>query len=135
DAVAIDSPPAWAPPDRRRLTETAIWRLGLQLFPTPSEASRSLKGADAWMETGMAAFGAVAELGFPLFGGASFLSTAFEVFPHAAAVVLAGCLPPVGVDLRHPGAKAAWRASVLARAELDISALKSLDQVDAALAA
>ena len=135
DIIAIDSPPAWAPATGRRVTETEIWRLGFQLFPTPSLIRRSPKGADAWMETGMAVFAAVAALGFPLFSGESFASTAIEVFPHAAAVVLAGSLPSTGANLKHPRAKAAWRSGVLAREGIAVAGLNTLDQIDAALAA
>jgi predicted nuclease with RNAse H fold len=133
--IAIDSPPAWAPETGRRRTETEIWRLGFQLFPTPALSRRSLKGADAWMEVGMSVFAAVAALGFPLFDGQSFASTAIEVFPHAAADVLAGSLPPFGADLKHPRAKAVWRAGVLAREGTAVAERSTLDQIDAALAA
>jgi len=134
DIIAIDSPPCWAPVTGRRQAEAAIWRLGLQLFPTPSLAGRSLKGADAWMEAGMAVFAAVAAAGFPLFGGEAFASTAIEVFPHATSVVLAGRLPPHGADLKHPRAKTAWRRQVLEAEGVDVLQLPTLDQVDAALA-
>jgi predicted nuclease with RNAse H fold len=133
--IAIDSPPASAPETGRRETEIEIWRTGLQLFPTPSERKRSLKGADVWMETGMAVFKAVDALGFPLFSGEGFVSTAIEVFPHASAVVLSGCLPPQGAGLKHPKAKMAWRASVLSRLGVASHDLETLDQIDAALAA
>jgi hypothetical protein len=55
--------------------------------------------------------------------------TAIEVFPHATAVVLAGCLPPRGVRTH------AWRREVLAARGVDARGLRSADQVDAALAA
>ena len=135
DIIAIDSPPAWAPEGSRRQTEIEIWRIGLQLFPTPSKGSRSTKGADAWMETGMAVFKAVEGLGFCLFSGDGFESTAIEVFPHASAVVLSGGLPPAGVTLKHPKAKAAWRAGVLACQGVASHLLTTLDEIDAALAA
>jgi predicted nuclease with RNAse H fold len=135
DIIAIDSPPAWAPETSRRRTETEIWRLGFQLFPTPSLSRRSLKGADAWMEVGMSVFATVAAFGFPLFDGQHFESTAIEVFPHAAAVVLTGSRPPVGADLKHPRAKAAWRSGVLAREGIAVAGVTTLDQIDAALAA
>jgi hypothetical protein len=52
-----------------------------------------------------------------------------EVFPHATAVVLAGCLPPAGTTKRQ------WRTLVLDAQGVDTSGLRSADQVDAALAA
>src|SRR5207302_1381491 len=56
-------------------------------------------------------------------------NTAMEVFPHASAVVLAGCLPPPGSRKRE------WRSTVLAAEGVDVRGLRSADQVDAALAA
>jgi hypothetical protein len=56
------------------------------------------------------------------------------VFPHASAVALAGSRPPPGTS-RRGTAKRAWRTAVLQAAGLDTSELRSLDAVDAALAA
>jgi hypothetical protein len=66
---------------------------------------------------------------FPRYRGGSVRGTAIEVFPHASAVVLAGHLPPRGVPPH------AWRREVLRAHGVDASALRSADQVDAALAA
>jgi hypothetical protein len=49
-------------------------------------------------------------------------------------VALAGHRPPPGTA-RRPAAKRAWRAAVLTGAGVDVSALRTLDAVDAALAA
>jgi hypothetical protein len=82
-----------------------------------------------WMTVGFGVYEAVAGA-FPRYRGPGPVhGTAIEVFPHATAVVLAGCLPPRGVGKRE------WRRAVLFEHRVDASALPSLDQVDAALAA
>ena len=68
DTVAIDSPPRWASPDAVRETERAVRRLGIQLYATPAEARRSLKGFHDWMIAGMDAFRAIEDR-YPLFDG------------------------------------------------------------------
>jgi len=58
--------------------------------------------------------------------------TAIEVFPHASATVLAGCLAPA-----RPSAsdKRAWRAAILRTHHVPTGQLTTLDHVDAALCA
>ena len=80
------------------------------------------------MTIGFAAFRAIEET-FPRYRGGSAKGSAIEVFPHAAAVVLAGCLPPEGSPRTRGGAGCCgahgWTRPRCARR----------DQVDAALAA
>jgi predicted nuclease with RNAse H fold len=128
DVVAIDGPPAWAADGRSRLTERELRWFGIQSFGTPSDRRRAEHPFYAWMLVSFAAFEAVAR-SHPRYGAGPVRGHAIEVFPHASAVVLAGCLPPTGARTR------AWRASVLRRAGIDTSPLRSADQVDAALAA
>jgi hypothetical protein len=52
-----------------------------------------------------------------------------EVFPHASAAVLTGCLPPKGVRKR------TWRERVLVAHGVTVDDLRNADQVDAALCA
>jgi predicted RNase H-like nuclease len=59
---------------------------------------------------------------------------AIEVFPHASAVVLRGCCPPRGWQKKKSG-KRQWRLKYLQSLGIDTGHLKTLDQVDAALAA
>ena len=66
---------------------------------------------------------------FPRYRTGSVRGQAIEVFPHATAVVLSGFLPPKGMSPH------AWRREVLRSHAVDASALRSADQVDAALAA
>jgi predicted nuclease with RNAse H fold len=128
DVVAIDAPPAWAAGGRSRLTERELRWFGIQSFNTPSDDRLAEHPFYEWMTVGFAVFRAV-EASFPRYRGGSVKGTAIEVFPHATAVVLAGCLPPKGV------APHAWRREVLRGEGIDARALRSADQVDAALAA
>ncbi len=103
DVVAIDAPPTWASAGRSRLTERELRWFGIQCFNTPSDTRMAEHPFYEWMTIGFAAFRAIEE-SFPRYRGGSAKGTAIEVFPHAAAVVLAGCLPPRG---RHPACVAA----------------------------
>lgn len=128
DVVAIDAPPSWSTDGRSRAAERALRDFGIHSFGTPS-SKRGGHPFYAWMEVGFQAFRAVAER-FPRYrSGRQVRGTALEVFPHASAVVLAGCLPPPDASKR------AWRSSVLRSRGVDASHLRSVDQVDAALAA
>jgi predicted nuclease with RNAse H fold len=129
DVVAIDSPPGWAGGGRSRRTEREIRLFGIHSFGTPTED----RGIDhpfyEWMRVGFEVFRIAAGAGFPRYRNGPAGGTAIEVFPHASAVVLAGCVPPPGTR------KAAWRSAVLERAGFRTAALRSADQIDAALAA
>lgn len=128
DVVAIDAPPAWASSGRSRLTERELRLFGIQCFNTPSDTRMAEHPFYEWMTVGFAVFRSI-EGSFPRYRGGSVTGTAIEVFPHASAVVLAGCLPPRGVA-PHP-----WRREVLQANGVDTRGLRSADQVDAALAA
>ena len=135
DVVAIDSPPAWGVRGTSRRAERELIALGLPCFRTPSDPALREHPFYGWMFAGHAAFAAAARAGYPCFtGGREGRGRALEVFPHGAAVALAGCRPPPGTA-RRPAAKRQWRAAVLAREGVDVAALHTLDAVDAALAA
>jgi predicted nuclease with RNAse H fold len=129
DVVAIDSPPAWAGGGRSRGTEREIRLFGIQSYGTPTEDRGLEHPFYEWMRIGFEVFRIAQRAGFPRYRGGPAGGTAIEVFPHASAVVLAGCLPPRGTR------KATWRASVLRAGGVDVGGLRSLDQIDAALAA
>jgi predicted nuclease with RNAse H fold len=128
DVVAIDAPPAWASTGRSRLTERELRLFGIQSFNTPSDPGMAEHPFYEWMTVGFEVFRAI-EASFPRYRSGSVKGTAIEVFPHATAVVLAGCLPPKGVTAH------GWRRGVLGAHGVDARGLRSADQVDAALAA
>ena len=128
DVIAIDSPPSWAATGKSRLTEKELARLNIHAFRTPSSDHGSGRQFD-WMRSGMDVFALVATLGYPLFNGGSFRRRAIEVFPHATAAVLTGCLPPKGMRKRD------WRTHVLRLQGVRTDDLTTVDRLDAALAA
>jgi len=136
-AVAIDSPPAWGLRGTSRRAERELIALGLPCFRTPSDPRLRDHPFYGWMFAGHAAFAAAARAGYPCFRGDPAddgRGRALEVFPHGAAVALAGHRPPPGTG-RRPAAKRRWRTATLATAGVDVTALRTLDAVDAALAA
>jgi predicted nuclease with RNAse H fold len=128
DVVAIDAPPGWASSGRSRLTERELRWFGIQSFNTPSDARMAEHPFYEWMTVGFETFRAISGR-YPRYRGGPVKGTALEVFPHASAVVLAGCLPPKGLTPH------GWRRRVLREQGVDEAALRSADQVDAALAA
>jgi predicted nuclease with RNAse H fold len=128
DVVAIDAPPGWAISGKSRLTERELRWFGIQCFNTPSDKKMAEHPFYEWMTVGFEAFQAIATT-HPRYRGGSVKGHAIEVFPHATAVVLAGALPPEGVSKRE------WRRAVLRKHGVDVGGLRSMDQVDAALAA
>ncbi len=129
DVVAIDSPPRWAPSGRSRLTERELAALNISSFNTPSEGHGKGNRFFAWMEVGFEVFAHAAAAGFPAYSAGSPRGKALEVFPHATAVVLAGCLAPKGAR------KHTWRTAVLRAQGVRTDELGSADRIDAALAA
>jgi predicted nuclease with RNAse H fold len=129
DVVAIDSPPGWAGKGPSRSTEREIRHFGIQSYGTPAADRGTDHPFYEWMRVGFEVFRMAARAGFPRYRGGPAGGTAIEVFPHASAVVLAGCLPP------RRARKAAWRAAVLQAGGVNVQGLRSLDQIDAALAA
>jgi len=128
-AVAIDSPPFWGIRGGSRKAERELLRLGIRSYATPSDPQKRRQPFYAWMKKGFEACEVCARAGYGLYRRGAFRRHALEVFPHASAVVLAGSLPPTGVT------KAAWRRSILQSRGVDTAALRSIDLIDAALAA
>lgn len=129
DVISIDSPPRWAASGRSRLTERELAALNISSFNTPSEAHGVGNKFFAWMEVGFEVFAQSAAAGFPAYSAGSPRGKALEVFPHATAVVLAGCLAPKGTR------KHVWRSAVLRAQGVRTDELSSPDRVDATLAA
>jgi predicted nuclease with RNAse H fold len=128
DIVAVDSPPQWAASGRSRMTENELARLNIHAFRTPSAEHSADRHFD-WMREGIAVFETLAGLGYPLATGRPYRGRAIEVFPHATATVLAGCLAPAGMRKR------VWRERVLRLQGVRTDELTTMDQLDAALAA
>ena len=120
--VAIDAPPGWASPGRARACERALAAHGVSVFTTPDAARGETSAFYDWMRTG-----------FTMFAGAAAHPT-LETFPHAVAIALRGGPPEHGL-LKHPAAKKAWRRAALDAAGVDHSALRTIDEIDAALCA
>lgn len=135
DAVGIDGPPAFGrPPQRSRPAEVELRRLGIISYSTPSDPAVFDHPFYGWMHAAHTAFAVAAAAGYPLYRGGPPAGHAAEVFPHAVAVALAGALPPAGCS-RSTTRKRAWRVGLLRRAGVETTRLRSLDAVDAALAA
>jgi predicted RNase H-like nuclease len=129
DVIAIDSPPSWATSGASRLTERQLLVCNIHSFNTPAAANGKGRAFYAWMEVGFRVFRAAEQAGFPRYGAGDPRRTAMEVFPHATATVLAGCLRPKNV------AKRTWRARVLTAQGVPTGDLRSGDLVDAGLCA
>jgi predicted nuclease with RNAse H fold len=130
DVVAIDAPPDWgANGNGSRETERQLSLLGIRSFNTPARDRGLTHPFYEWMRVGFDVFKAAARAGYPRYDGRTVRGTAMEVFPHASETVLAGCLPPLGSH------KKAWRLRVLRAQDVRVRDLRTLDQVDAALAA
>jgi len=116
EAVAIDSPPGWA-------------RTGVAAYAVPSDGLQTR--FHAWMRVGFEAFLAAERAGYPRYVDGPAVHTALEVFPYGSAVAVAGYRP----KLAKARERSDWRRAILAQAGVDISLLRTTDQVDAALAA
>ncbi len=126
--VAIDGPPAWSTTGKSRAIERQLLRLGISIYPTPSEpAGRRFYD---WMKESIRIYKAAASAGYPTYRGVDREGLrAIEVFPHASAVALLGHLP---APLER---KVDFRRKALTSAGVVGDALRTPDQVDAALAA
>ena len=126
--VAIDSPPAWGTSGACRPAERAVRALGMGIFATPSDPAVFDHLFYRWMVAGFAAFAAADAAGYPYYRGAGPLAgRALEAYPHATALRLGGD-PSIGP-------KRVWRRAVLDAVGVDTSPLRSVDAIDAALAA
>lgn len=126
EIVCIDSPASWARTGRSRSSERQMARMGIAAYATPVDPGDH--PFYRWMRVG---FSVYSELSgdYPLLRDVTkMIGRAAEVFPHASAVILAGRLPGGEPKLR-------FRTAVLRDHGVDVSALRTQDQVDAALGA
>ncbi len=126
--IAIDGPPAWASSGKSRAIERQLMKLGISIYATPSEpAGRRFYD---WMKESIAVFEAAARSGYTVYRGLRRENRhAIEVFPHATAVAILGRLPAPGER------KIDFRRAALEQAGVGADAVRTRDQVDAALAA
>jgi predicted nuclease with RNAse H fold len=130
EVITIDAPPSWGSSGRSRRAEQELRRLGIHSYGTPSDGRKAEENTFYdWMRYGFRAFAAAEAAGFSRYRSGDVQGTALEVFPHATAVVLGGCLPPAAVP------KHTWRASVLRSQGVVVTQLATADLIDAALAA
>jgi predicted nuclease with RNAse H fold len=135
DIVAVDSPPKFGIRGNSRLAERETNRHGIKIFYTPSDPKKCCLPFYDWMRVGHLVFQAAEACGYRDFkGSGSAAGRVIEVFPHASAVVLKGCLPPPGWK-RNKSSKRDWRLGVLKKFDIKTDLLKTVDQADAALAA
>jgi predicted nuclease with RNAse H fold len=127
--IAIDSPPRPALHGNARRAERHLAKIGIHSYATPSDPERFDHPFYGWMRVGFAAFEAAGACGYHRYASGRVRGDAIEVFPHASVVALTGCLPPTGVP------KGRWRRRVLESRGVSNVALRSIDQIDAALAA
>ncbi|MFZ4586055.1 MAG: DUF429 domain-containing protein [Acidimicrobiia bacterium] len=118
-AIAIDGPPGWAPHGQRsRAGERALAALGIHCFFTPDRATGNGHPFYGWMETSIALHRAAGRSG----------AVVLEVFPNATAILAVGRAAPQETKTR-------WRRRAAFELGLDDPRLRSIDDVDAALAA
>lgn len=127
EAARLPVPPRPGTHRDRRIAEYELSRRGIGSHQTPNDESRLF----TWMTVAFEAFAAAREAGYPTYAGnGEAAGTAFEVFPYASYVALAGCLSP---GRRH---RLAWRRAVLAGAGVrGLAGDASIDVLDAACAA
>ena len=124
--VCIDSPSGWSTSGSSRAAERELARIGIQSFRTGSDPGDH--PFYRWMRVGFEVFRLVSA-DYPLYRGGPVTGTAAEVFPHAAACLLAGALSARGTP------KEAFRRNLLRTAGVPQDRLKTPDRVDAALGA
>jgi hypothetical protein len=133
EAARLPVPPRPGTHLHRRVAEYELSRRGIGSHQTPADETRLF----TWMTAGFEAFAAAEAAGYPPFLGegspvcmASGERWAFEVFPYASYVAMAGCLSP---GRRH---RLTWRRSVLEREGIEgLGDDAPIDVLDAACAA
>jgi predicted nuclease with RNAse H fold len=132
EAVGIDAPCCWGIEGCGRLAEKELARQGISCFATPTleRASSNPSGFYGWMLNGALVFETFTPRypllqGIPPFAG----PVSFETFPHAITCAL------LGRETASAKQKRTQRRDLLAAAGIDVSRLRSIDALDAALCA
>jgi predicted nuclease with RNAse H fold len=127
-AVGIDAPCCWSVSGRSRACERALASQGISAFSTPTQSIGEAHTFYRWMVNGLTLYRQLAS-NYGLYDGRSSVHpVCFETFPQAIACALAG-------QRLSAGRKRMDRRRILERAGLSVQALRSIDQVDAALCA
>jgi predicted nuclease with RNAse H fold len=131
EAVGIDAPCRWAVEGARRVAETTLARQRISLFSTPTRERAAQSAFYEWMLTGELIYATFCEAEYPLFSAANARSSrvCFETFPHAITCAM------LGMGVARAAEKRVQRRGVLEDADVDTSALKTIDDLDAALCA
>jgi predicted nuclease with RNAse H fold len=130
EVIAIDAPSGWSRASGTREAEAKLQARGISCFRTPQRAAALGRPFFAWVFNGEALFAALAPA-FAHFDGRSYARgrpVCFETYPFAAATSLAGR------KLRAAD-KDADRRLLLRAAGVDLTPLRGIDTVDAALCA
>jgi predicted nuclease with RNAse H fold len=131
-AVGIDAPCRWRMGEAGRQAEKALAKQRVFSFATPTRelAMASKSGFYGWMLSGERVYQAFAPH-FPLFGNGAEIGgrVCFETFPHAITCAL------LGNQVASAKKKGTQRREILQREGVEITSLRSIDEVDAALCA
>jgi predicted nuclease with RNAse H fold len=128
-AVAIDAPCKWSLTGKARACERQLAGLGVSAFSTPSLAIGQVNSFYRWMVNGAELFRLLAPE-YPLMADGTGVPgrLRFETYPHAIACALAGQI----LSAKH---KRLDRRRLLHLAGISTDALKTIDEIDAALCA
>jgi predicted nuclease with RNAse H fold len=128
EVVAIDSPPRPALTGKSRACERELMRAGIHCYFTPSDPQLvATHNFYAWMAEGFRLFQSL-EPDYPLYCDGEPRGHALEIYPHGSAYVIGGGPEPKKL-------KASYRRQLLELSGLDTGALRTADELDAALAA
>jgi predicted nuclease with RNAse H fold len=131
-AVGIDAPCEWRPEGAGRHAERTLAQQRIFCFATPTRehAISTQSGFYRWMLNGERVYETFAEH-YQLFSKDVELGerVCFETFPHAIACAF------LGREIASAKKKVSQRREILEKVGIEVTALKSIDAVDAALCA
>jgi predicted nuclease with RNAse H fold len=129
-AVGIDAPCLWSEAGRGRLAEKELARQGIFCFSTPTRERAASSAFYSWMLSGEQIY-VTFRATYPLLTSRKYEGgrVSFETFPHAISCAV------LGKDVASAKKKREQRRKILHDAHIDITPLKSIDDVDAALCA
>lgn len=128
-AVGIDAPCQWRTGEAGRQAEKLLAKMRISCFATPTRGRASESRFYDWMFNGKRLYNAFVER-FPLFKGETEIGgqVCFETFPHAVTCALRGREVTTAK-------KNVQRREALERLGVEITPLRTIDEVDAALCA